>query len=330
MTFSPTYHIIRADRIPLVPAGLHPAYTSWKICAIPVCQVSKIPCCRYEKRCVFMKNIPRYTLLFYTAFPKEKAVGLSLKKYYYNYNIEFHNNEDLHFKDFYSRRTFIFCDRDALIKKASQCGLPVIAVSHPFNKGESLFGTPYMIRLEEEDLPADLISPDFLEEIYCRYYRLPLQVGQSPNYILRELSMADLNDLIELDTDNLKNSDALFFPPEYMTSRLREIHCETFLKAYISNQYSLFNLGFYAVIDKKTRSFLGLVGFNTPEDDYIEIGYSLKKDYRRQGIGTEVLPVLLDYLSKLYPNLPIRVSLKKENTASRKLAEKFGIQCLIQ
>ena len=270
-----------------------------------------------------------YTLLFSMAFPGAEELGRSLKKYYNNYNIEFLNIEDLHFKDFYPEKSFIFCDRDSSLKKARQTGMPVIAVSHSCNREESLFGSPFMIVLEEAASAVDILTPMYLEKVYCRHHLLPLQIARTPRLILRELTMSDLNDVISLDLENISDSDALFFPPEYLSSRFRDLHCETFLKNYIRNQYRFFDIGFYGVFEKEHGQFAGLVGFNTPEDRYIEIGYSLKEKFRRRGIGTEALSALLGYFRTYYPSLDVIVTMKEPNTASRKLAEKFGIRCII-
>ena len=274
-----------------------------------------------------MKSKSIYTLLFVLDSPEIKEHCLSTIKYHNNYNIEFLNNEELHFKDFYPEKTFFLCDRDDTIEKAAGSGLPVIAVSHPFNRKESLFGTPFMILLDKDSRPEDLLTPCYLEKIYCRHNHLPLIIGQTSRFILRELTLDDLENILLLDFENISDDDALFFPREYLTSRHRMMHCETFLKNYVSSQYAFFDLGFYGIMDKKNNVFIGLAGFNTPEDHSAEIGYVLKKKYRRQGIGTEVLPVLLAYFRTLYPSLPIRVAMKKDNIASRKLAEKYGLHC---
>ena len=274
-----------------------------------------------------MKRDSRHTLLFILADPVIKEHCLSLKKCHINYNIEFLNNEEFHFKDFYAGNTFVLCDKDDSIEKAVKSGLPVIAVSHPFNREESLFGTPYMILLDKENCPEELLTPGYLEKVFCRHYHIPLVIGESSRFLLRELSMDNLEDLLRLDLENISDEDALFFPREYLTSRHRLLHCESFLKDYISCQYAFFEIGFYGIIDKKSDDFLGFAGFNTPGDHSAEIGYVLKKKFRRQGIGTEILPVLLNYFRTLYPALPIRVSMKKDNIASRKLAEKYGLHC---
>ena len=274
-----------------------------------------------------MKSISVYTLLFILDSSDIKEYCLSLIKYYNNYNIEFLNNEELHFKDFYPGKTFIFCDRDEAIEKAAGIGLPVIALSHPFNKKESLFGTSFMILLDQDSRAEELLTPSYLEKVYCRYNHLPLIIGQSSRFLLRELTQEDLEDLLALDYENIFDDDALFFPRKYLTSRHHMMHCETFLKNYVSCQYAYFDIGFYGIIDKKNDSFIGFAGFNTPEDYFAEIGYVLKKEYQRQGIGTEVLPVVLAYFRTLYPSLPVRAAMKKDNIASRKLAEKVGLHC---
>ena len=65
-----------------------------------------------------MKRDSRHTLLFILADPVIKEHCLSLKKCHINYNIEFLNNEEFHFKDFYAGNTFVLCDKDDSIEKA--------------------------------------------------------------------------------------------------------------------------------------------------------------------------------------------------------------------
>ena len=72
---------------------------------------------------------------------------------------------------------------------------------------------------------------------------------------------------------------------------------------------------------------LGIAGFYDGKEG-IEIGYALLKQYQGRGILSEILPALIQYGIEQYEFDTIRALIKKENTASLKLARKCGLKII--
>ena len=63
-----------------------------------------------------------------------------------------------------------------------------------------------------------------------------------------------------------------------------------------------------------------------PDESLLEIGYILKESHWRQGYGSLICTELLALADKLYPNKAVIGLIHPENTASKRLLEKFGFQ----
>lgn len=173
------------------------------------------------------------------------------------------------------------CDRDRDIQRLCGEGKAVIAVSHPHNRQEDLMGSPWLV------LAPDALTPDFLKEVYCRHNALPLPVGQTSRCLIRELTLADLPELLSLQQENLSQPDGCFFPAECPSP-------EEFLRHYIDHQYPFYDFGLYAIIDKTTETFMGIAGISEVRDTTALFGYSLLCRWQKQGIAREVVSTLLE------------------------------------
>lgn len=221
-----------------------------------------------------------------------------------------------------SEETFIaLCDSDQAIAYFHRKGFPVIAFSHDDNTDESLMASPWLI------LSADALTPEFLEEVYCRHYRLPLTITDTARCHLRELLMEDLPFLMELQKENETNPDGCFFPTDCEDPDL-------FLREYIQHQYPFYNYGLYAVLEKEQNTFLGIAGFSTPlesdvEDMDIEISYALLKRHQHKGYMSEVLESLIarEKENGRFDQLTARIH--RSNHASIHMAKKQKISIIL-
>lgn len=62
------------------------------------------------------------------------------------------------------------------------------------------------------------------------------------------------------------------------------------------------------------------------DNSVIEIGYILKKENWRKGLGITICTKLLSLATKSYLNLDVIAIIVPKNLASRKLLEKFGFK----
>lgn len=281
---------------------------------------------------------------------------------YFNYTINFIISKEFPVLTDFPDFSLILCDTDKNITLAKKCNLPAIALSHENNKQESLMGTPWLI------LDSDALSPFFLEEVYCRYYHLPLTIATTDRCLIRELTIEQLPGLLLLQEENKNNPSGCFFPKNCHTTS----QAEEFLLNYIKNQYAFYGYGIYGIFKKETKTFLGISGFspienirdqnelniwnildikteesnrksssaslstksysvyeqdyNTYDDCYAEIGYSILKKFQRQGIASEVLPLLLHFGKGYLGFTEIITRIETGNIPSIRLAKKNNLR----
>lgn len=210
----------------------------------------------------------------------------------------------------------VLCDSDQALSKYSQEGFPVIAYSHADNSRESLMGSPWLI------LSPEALTLDFLEEVYCRHYHLPMTITETSRCRLRELTMDALPYLLKLQEENADNPDGCFFPANCDAP-------EQFLREYIQHQYPFYGYGLYAIWRKEPHAFLGIAGFSTPtgenteEDSFIEISYALLKEYQHRGYMSEALEALIAREKENGRFQQIIARIHRSNLASIHLAQKL-------
>lgn len=255
----------------------------------------------------------------------DENLGNTITRYfsseYFNYTINFIISKEFpafsDFPDF----SLILCDLDKNIELAKKYNLPVIAFSHENNKQESLMKTPWMI------LDVTALNPFFLKEVYCRHYHLPLTITTTSRCVIRELSPAQLPELLLLQEENKNNLSGCFFPQDCSTCT----QAKKFLSDYIKNQYAFYGYGIYGIFQKNDDTFLGIAGFSPIEntEEYsIEIGYSIQKKWQRQGVASEVLPALLQFGKEYLGFTEIVTRIKKSNIGSIRLAQKNNLKIL--
>ena len=232
--------------------------------------------------------------------------------------------------------TIFLCDTDEAIWQHKSEGLPVIAVAHEGNTAEELMGTPWLI------LSPEALTPEFLYEVYCRHYCLPMWILETKHCQLRELSQKDCGALLLLQEENEPLLDGCFFPANCDRP-------EEFLSDYIRHQYPFFGFGLYAILQKESGNFMGIAGFarftedtpgkNSPdncctcetnhsEKDALlsaEVSYALLQKYQHRGFAEEILRELLTYGKNIGEFEQFTARIRPENTASVALARKCGI-----
>ena len=86
------------------------------------------------------------------------------------------------------------------------------------------------------------------------------------------------------------------------------------------------SIGYFQVLDQSTKEILGECKLVYYIDDatVFEIGYLLKKDYWRQGLGSKICCSLLKLAQRIDPKMDIIGIIHPDNNASKRLLEKFG------
>lgn len=211
-------------------------------------------------------------------------------------------------------RIVVITCSDLGIEAARKMKLPVIAVrnrDYGEQQGEqSLFGAPVLLE-DFRDLENDL-----LEQVWKRFYGVPLMVGETKHCVIREICEGDIQELYE-KTGGVMNAGA-----EHPVVMDRDDY-EDFWKSYIRNQYGYYEYGLWLIERKdpeKESVLVGMAGF----PDAGELSYWIFPEFQRKGYAKEVCFYLLETVAAKWGWEKISLFIRAENTASRNLARALG------
>ena len=149
---------------------------------------------------------------------------------------------------------------------------------------------------------------------------------QTPRVNLRELTLDDENNLLDLDSD----PEVMRFLTQGKPSSREEIKA-TLLRVDSLLKKHKGRLGIWAALDKNSNEFMGWFHYRPgklePENvNKIELGYRLKKKFWGLGLATEVSKLLISKgFNELSVDEVFAITLKS-NLASRKVMEKVGLK----
>jgi RimJ/RimL family protein N-acetyltransferase len=148
---------------------------------------------------------------------------------------------------------------------------------------------------------------------------------ETDRLLLRRVIRADVDDLVELDSD-----------PEVMRFLTnggptpREVMERDILPRIVSGYARLGGLGRMATIERATNAFLGWIGFDPPEegrpDDEIELGYRLHRSAWGKGYATEGSRALIRKAFNEFGVRRVWAQTMAVNHASRRVMEKSGLR----
>lgn len=147
---------------------------------------------------------------------------------------------------------------------------------------------------------------------------------ETDRLILRDLELTDAQGIFELDSD----SEVHEYLGNYPIKTLEE--AEDIIR-FIRNQYITNGIGRWAIIDKKTKEFIGWSGLKYEEVlrdnfSYYDLGYRLIKKYWGRGIATETAIASLKYGFNTLNLNEICAAADVNNMGSNKILQKIGMQ----
>lgn len=147
---------------------------------------------------------------------------------------------------------------------------------------------------------------------------------ETERFLIRDLEMFDAKGIFELDSD-----------PEvhrYLGNNpISTIEKAEEIIRFIRNQYEEKGIGRWAVIDKKTKDFIGWTGFKYEEKlrkefSYYDLGYRFIKKYWGMGIGIETAQACLNYGFTQLNFDEIFAAADINNIGSNKILTKIGLK----
>lgn len=136
---------------------------------------------------------------------------------------------------------------------------------------------------------------------------------------LREMKQCDYDDLCEI----LQDAETMYAYEHAFT----DIEAQNWLNKQFE-RYKQFGFGLWAVIDKKTKCFIGQVGLtiqNVEGKDELEIGYLIKRKYWHCGYATEAATACKEYAFCHLKKDRVVSIIRDSNSASQNVAKRVGM-----
>ncbi len=148
-------------------------------------------------------------------------------------------------------------------------------------------------------------------------------IVESDRLLIKPLSIDELiciknNKADKLDIPVLPGalSDAVLSAITKKINKMKEIEAE------FHNWYT-----YWLIICKENGKGIGFAGFKGIQSDRCtEVGYGISPDYRKKGLMTEALKVLIDWAYKTRFLKGITAAVKKNNTGSIKVLQNCGFK----
>lgn len=221
----------------------------------------------------------------------------------------------------------LISDEYEALQAALAAGRAVVELIGGGPMSGALFGVE---RVEE-------IDSIYLERVVRRNLKMPWIIGETKRLLIREFCLEDRKDIIREPED--REDDRAFYT-------------EDRLAAYIRNQYTFYQYGIWALVDKKQGLLVGMAGLSDKtehewtrnsgqnrdsegncesgqdykiEDARLEIGYHIFKPYRRNGYAKEACREILNY-ADTWIGRDIWAEIEPENQASISLIKSLGFE----
>ena len=162
------------------------------------------------------------------------------------------------------------------------------------------------------------VDYDFFEKIYQRRHNLPWTILETERLVVRELALADMDELFELYSYEGMT--------EYMEGLYPYEEEYEYQKAYITNMYRFFGYGMWLVFEKESGKLVGRAGVEHREelDGELELGYAIGTPWQGRGYATEVCAGIMQYVKEELGFEEICSLVEPKNTASVRLLKKMG------
>ena len=196
--------------------------------------------------------------------------------------------------------------------KAARAADMICAAYYNPDSGEQNLGPAHVVMEGYEE-----IDRSFLEKVYCHGRHIPYTICETERLILKEMTEKDIPVLISIVKEDEEFKDAVIDVEEEIRN----------FASYRRYMYEMCDMGYWLILEKEGGTIIGSVGFEpklwNQKDTVVELGYQIACDKRRQGFAYEACRAALEQAENRGAD-HIYCRIRKENTASIKLAEKLG------
>lgn len=172
---------------------------------------------------------------------------------------------------------------------------------------------------------AVFLDEEYFQRAADRFYGRPIQIAQTRRLVIREICPADAEALMQIYRESQIRKYV-----EPLPDSAEEVRA--LITAYVRYMYELTGIGIWGLVEKSSGRLIGRAGFEPDsKGEGIALGYLLADFARGQGYAEEACRELLRFAQEELglTQKEIRCHIAPDNLASRKLAEKLGIEiCL--
>ena len=209
-------------------------------------------------------------------------------------------------------------EKEALLA-AKAAGRALIGLWRPEQEMDEIAAARYVV----EDLKD--VTAEYLERVARRYLGLPWHICETERLEIREMSETDFYEV-------------------WRNQIGRGFQSMEELETYTKNQYTFYEFGFWALVEKNSGRLVGMAGLTLPEDEgrdtepyeeftlvteceegeILELGYHIFPEFRRMGYAREACLAILRYgTEELYVS-KFLVRIAPDNEKSKNLAARLG------
>lgn len=180
-----------------------------------------------------------------------------------------------------------------ILKDAYKAGWAVIVYLDKLTKTQEKTIDSSFVQFAIDSLYA--IDKTYLHLVYCRCKGIPRLITQTDRLLIREMTLSDIDDLIEIFESNEKTD---FFEPFYGSREEAEIY----LSSYTNDVYRFYDYGIWGAYLKECDKMIGIAGFTprpgTDHKPVLELGYAVAKSYQGHGYAKEACKAVVTYARK--------------------------------
>lgn len=202
------------------------------------------------------------------------------------------------------------------VSAACAAKIPCIGFLNPNSGNQDLRNATILVEGFDE------IDYHFINNVYQYAYKQPLNVLTTDNFMIKELSVEDIEVLHSICMKPEVKPYLDDFDDRIEVEKEKHI-------AYIKNIYHYYGFGLWGVYFKNTNELVGRCGIELKildQEEIYEIGYLLDPKYQGQGFAKEFV---LDTLNYCFTELDIHrvvAVIDKTNLRSIHLAEQVGMK----
>jgi HAD superfamily hydrolase (TIGR01509 family) len=201
------------------------------------------------------------------------------------------------------------------VNAAVSANIPVIGYINEHSGQQDLSKACFLIEGFEE------INFNFIQNVYNRYYHLPITITTTTHFIIRELTIEDIPDLYRI----YQNPNVRKFVEDLGDTLEDALEKH---KAYIEKVYDFYGYGLWGVYIKDSNQLVGHCGIQNRlinNTDEIELGYLFDERIWGRGYAYECCRAILDYALVELDIKRIVAVIDPVNVRSIKLAERLNM-----